>query len=180
MIDTLNLHGSFGSPFENWFPWLASTLSERGHRVLVPHFPDRELQNLSNWKTILDSYTKFLSQDLLVYAHSSAPAFIVDYCVDRNRSLKKAIFVVPFYGLIGIDEFDNVNKTFFVDKQYLVKFKDLCKDIVCIYSNDDPYVPQSMSEEFATATGAKTHVILGGKHLNANSGFSVFPLLSAI
>jgi hypothetical protein len=33
------IHGSYGYPEENWFPWLKKELSKLGHRVFVPKFP---------------------------------------------------------------------------------------------------------------------------------------------
>lgn len=47
------LHGSFGSPDGNWFPWLKTELKKRGHKVDVPQMPigvDRQT---------LSGYTKF-------------------------------------------------------------------------------------------------------------------------
>jgi hypothetical protein len=38
-MKVLILHGSFGSPSENWFPWLKLKLEELGHRVLTPQMP---------------------------------------------------------------------------------------------------------------------------------------------
>lgn len=177
MIDTLIVHGSYGSPNANWFPWLGKELTEQGKRVIIPHFPDRELQNLDNWSNVLSAYDDFLSKELVIYAHSLGPAFVVDYFVKRRRSLKKAVFVVPFYDLISIEEFDQVNKTFFVDNSYIGEFSGLCDSVHCIYSDDDPYVPRDLSESFASLAKSATHVIEGGKHLNTSSGYSEFPLL---
>ena len=33
------IHGSFGSPFENWFPWLHDFIESDGKQVYVPDFP---------------------------------------------------------------------------------------------------------------------------------------------
>ncbi len=180
MIDTLILHGSFGNPWDNWFPWLAGVLQKEGRRVLVPHFPSDDLQTLRGWTRVLDSYAEYFSPELDVFAHSLAPAFIVDYCCERQRRLRKATFVAPFYGLIGIEEFDRVNNTFFVRKEYFSSFKMLCDHVACVYSDDDPYVPKTMSEEFARLIGAHVKVVSGGKHLNASAGFREFPLLLSV
>jgi predicted alpha/beta hydrolase family esterase len=177
MIDTLIIHGSFGSPLENWFPWLAQQLSKTGRRVLVPHFPDRDLQNLENWSAVLDSYRPFFSDRLTIYAHSLGPAFVVDFVVDKGLVLEKAIFVSPFYGLISIEEFDAVNQSFFVDEDYLRKFASLCRNCTCVFSDDDPYVPEELSVKFCELVNGKKEIVPGGKHLNSSAGFSEFPLL---
>ena len=33
------LHGSFGSPFSNWIPYLRENIEKRGHDVYTPDFP---------------------------------------------------------------------------------------------------------------------------------------------
>ena len=33
------IHGSFGNPGENWFPWLKIQLVNCGHEVITPTFP---------------------------------------------------------------------------------------------------------------------------------------------
>jgi hypothetical protein len=177
MFDTLIVHGSFGSPYENWFPWLTGALQQRNRRVVVPHFPEREMQNLQSWTRVLDAYADVLDDSLTVYAHSLAPAFVVDYFSAKERPIQKAVLVAPFYDLINIDEFDQVNRTFFVDARRLERFKRLCQKTICIYSDNDPYVPRELSDSFAAAVNAEVRLIPGGKHLNKSAGFTEFPLL---
>ncbi len=61
----LILHGSFGYPDENWFPWLKLKLEKEGHKVYSPQLPiddfdklkprDSPKQNLKAWlKSIED------------------------------------------------------------------------------------------------------------------------------
>jgi len=177
MIDTLIVHGSYGSPLENWFPWLFRSVQAAGAHAILPHFPNDDLQFYSLWAEVLDCYRPHLSDDLTVFGHSLAPAFIVDYVVERKLHLKKAILVAPFYEELGIDRFDEVNRTFFVNKDYLRRFRDLCDTRICVFSDNDPYVPISKSEEFANDIGAEIKIVPGGGHLNTSSGFTEFPLL---
>ena len=39
MATVFIIHGSYGHPGENWFPWLKDELEKIGHRVCVPQFP---------------------------------------------------------------------------------------------------------------------------------------------
>ena len=177
MIDTLVVHGSFGSPYENWFPWLRSTLTAAGRRVLVPNFPDKDLQDLDRWTRVLDGYAGCFEARTNIFGHSLAAAFIADYCVAKRMRVGKAILVAPFYGLIGIPEFDAVNRTFFKNQRTLETFATMCDQIICVYSDNDPYVPLHLFEEFAAITKAERRIVHGGGHLNAEAGYREFPLL---
>lgn len=35
----LLIHGSFGSPFSNWLPWLRKQIEDKGLTVYTPDFP---------------------------------------------------------------------------------------------------------------------------------------------
>lgn len=177
MYDTLIVHGSYGSPFGNWFPWLAHSLEQRGRKVLVPQFPIREFQNLSNWTKILDAYRDFLAPDIIVYAHSLGPAFIANYAPLRGIRISRAVLVVPFHAMIGIPDFDAVNRTFMEIPDGPAQLREACQEITCVFSDNDPYVPQSDCESFTNAVGGKRVIVPGGGHLNAEAGFTEFPLL---
>ena len=44
------IHGSFGSPFGNWFSWLHDFIEDEGKQVYVPDFPiGVGYQNYENW-----------------------------------------------------------------------------------------------------------------------------------
>jgi predicted alpha/beta hydrolase family esterase len=46
MANIFIIHGSYGNPDENWFPWLKKELEQEGHKVFVPKFPTPEDQSL--------------------------------------------------------------------------------------------------------------------------------------
>ena len=174
MFDYVIVHGSYGSPFENWFPWLYSELTARGKNVLLPQFPCGEgIQNYENWKKVLDSYRSLIDERTTFVGHSLAPAFIVDYKKKKKMSVNNLILVVPFYGEINIPDFDAVNKPFFFLKN-LEKVTDYCKKRICYISNTDPYVPNTLSNEFAKIIDAQVKTFNDAGHFNASAGFTEF------
>lgn len=179
MYDFVIIHGSFGSPFENWSPWLFDELGKSGYDVLAPQLPTIN-QNYQNWENVLSSYDQFIDENTSIIAHSLGPAFVLDYLINKNKKVNNLYFAAPFYGLINIEEFDEVNKSFFI-------FNDLgqsCKyfnKAICLFSDNDPYVPINMSKDFSNKINATVQIISGGKHLNESAGFNSFnEMLNAI
>ena len=55
MNNYLLVHGSFGSPFVNWFPYLRNELEKRELVVYTPDFPTGVgYQNYDNWSKVLE------------------------------------------------------------------------------------------------------------------------------
>ena len=46
------IHGAYGNPNENWFPWLKKQLENKRNKVIIPTFPTPEGQTLENWNKI--------------------------------------------------------------------------------------------------------------------------------
>ena len=101
------IHGSYGNPNENWFPWLKEELEKDGHEVVAPTFPTPENQSLDSWKEILSE----LPEDCVVIGHSLGVPFLLTLL--ETQKAKAAFFVAGFASLLG-NEFDEVNKTFVV------------------------------------------------------------------
>ena len=171
------VHGSFGSPDENWIPWLKKQLVEKGYEVVVPTFPTPEKQSLDNWMEAFLPYKEKVTSESIFVAHSIGPAFVIDMLSEWNLNVAKCCFVAGFYTLLNNEVVDPVNKTFFVDNFDWNKIKGLVGEASCFYSDNDPYVPQLVAEWLADRLNAKKVLISGGKHLNAGAGFTQFPEL---
>lgn len=177
MYDYVIVHGSYGTPFENWFPWLFNKLSEQGKNVLAPQFPcGSDIQNYSNWCKVMNAYKGYIGKDTSFIGHSLAPAFIIDYLLDNSLSIKNLYFAAPFYGLINIPDFDKVNKPFFTYKD-LKRVKNFAQSITCYISTTDPYVPNELSVEFADKIGAKKVFVDNAGHFNLAAGYTHFEQL---
>ncbi len=170
------IHGSFGSPFSNWIPWLRKEIELRELDVYTPDFPiGVGYQNYTNWSALLDSYVSagILKEDTILFAHSIAPVFVCKFLVEKKIKIKKLVCVCGFNNYLGINgEYDAVNKSMYFDN--LKEVKNYCEEIICYYTENDPYVKLEAEKEFADAIATKVVVIKDGGHLNAESGYVEF------
>ena len=56
----------------------------------------------------------------------------------------------------------------------LEEIKKYCDDIVCYYSDNDPYVKYEVEKEFADSITNNQKIIPNGVHLNTESGYQEF------
>lgn len=169
-------HGSFGSPFSNWFPYLRKEIESSNLAVYTPDFPTGvEKQNYKNWSKLLKVYVEanIINENTIIFAHSIAPIFICKFLVQNKIKVKKLVFVCGFNNYFGIDEdYDAVNESMYFEN--FGEVKNYCDDIVCFYSDNDPYVNYEAEKEFADAITDNQILISGGGHLNSESGYTEF------
>lgn len=179
MSNYLIIHGSFGSPFVNWFPYLRSEIENRELICYTPDFPTGVgYQNYENWSKLLEAYVSagLINEDTVIFAHSIAPVFVSKFLVNHNIKVKRLVFVCGFNNYLGIDnDYDAVNESMYFDN--LGDVKKLANEIVCFYSKNDPYVKYDAEKEFVDTVATKQVVIDDGGHLNAESGYVEFPQL---
>ena len=175
----LLIHGSFGNPFVNWFPYLRKEIENRNLEVYTPDFPTGVgYQNYENWSKLLKTYveTNILNENTIIFAHSIAPIFICKFLIENKIKVKRLVFVCGFNNYLGIDkDYDAVNESMYFD--YLENIKKYCQDIICFYSDNDPYVKYEAKKEFADTITENQILIRGGGHLNSESGYTEFPEL---
>ena len=75
--------------------------------------------------------------------------------------------------LSGIDaEYDAVNGSMYFDG--LEEVKKYTNEIICFYSNNDPYVKFEAEKDFADKLGAKQVLLNNAGHINSESGYDTF------
>lgn len=172
MKNYIILHGSFGSKDGNWFPWLKKELEKKNYKVEVPQMPvGIGNQNYENWSKELDRLS--INENTTIIAHSIAPVFVCKYLINNKLKVEKLIFVCGFNNYLGIDsDFDAVNEPMFIDN--LEDIKKYCDNIVCFYSDNDPYVKFDVEKLFADTITSEQFIIKNGGHINAESGYTKF------
>ena len=170
------IHGSFGSPFVNWFPYLRKEIEKKELEVYTPDFPTGVgYQNYTNWSKVLESYVSagLINENTTIFGHSIAPIFICHFLVEHQIKVNKLVFVCGFNNYLGInEEYDKVNETMYFNN--LGDIKKYANEIICFYSKNDPYVKYEIEKEFAYKIATKQIIIDDGGHLNAESGYSEF------
>lgn len=170
------IHGSFGSPYSNWFGWLADFINSDNKQVYVPDFPTGVgIQNYDNWSKLLKVYLdlNLINESTTIIAHSIAPIFVCKFLLQNKINIKKLICVCGFNNYLGInEEYDAVNESMYCDK--IEDVKDYVSEIICFYSDNDPYVKYKKEKEFADLIANKQILLKNAGHINSESGFDIF------
>jgi len=188
-------HGSYSDPSANWFPELKAKLTLLGEKVIVPQFPvddwekvtkrgiknQSPIENLTNWLTIFEKEvlpTIINEKNLCFIGHSLGPLFILHVVEKFNIKLDSAIFVCPFLKKLNRSwQIDYVNQSFYKEEFNFRKLKKLIPVSYVLYSDNDPYVDEKYSLQFARKIKSKLILVKKGGHLNTEFGFTKFPLI---
>ena len=170
------IHGSFSSPYSNWIGWLHDFIEGEGKQVYVPNFPiGVGFQSYENWSKLLKYYVDLglINENTTIIGHSIAPAFISKFLIENKLKVKKCIFVCGFNNYLGIDEeYDAVNESMYTDG--IESVKNYAKDIICFYSNNDPYVKYEAELDFANKVATEKILVPNAGHINSESGYDTF------
>ena len=119
-----------------------------------------------------------INNDSIMIGHSTGSICALKYILQNKIKIDKLILVSGFNNYLAPDENDihnKINPTYYVDENEIKQIKKYTNEIICIYGDDDPYIPQSILHELAESIDAKEIIIKNGGHLNFDSGYDNFP-----
>ena len=173
------VHGSFGKPFENWFPWIESELSNLGICCNIPTFPTPEHQDYLDWERLMDYYCELgvVNNETVLVGHSCGSVFLVHYLITHAIHVKGLICVSGYNRFISGNELmDRLNQSFYIEQESfsMLPFSDR---VISLYGDDDPNIPQEVLRSFAIAIGGEVQCIPSAGHFNASAGFLTCPVV---
>jgi len=174
-LNAIIIHGAYGNPNENWFPWLKKELEKTGCTVSVPKFPTPENQTLESWLNVFNDYEDKIEGSILI-AHSLGVPFILNILEKTNKKVKACFFVSGFAGKLGNSKFDEINKSFLKDFDW-EKIKQNCEVFYVFHSDNDPYVALKKAEELTSDLGVPMILVEGAGHFNSAAGYDKFEIL---
>ena len=118
-----------------------------------------------------------INNDSVIIGHSTGSICALKYVLENKIKIDKLILVSGFNGYFAADENDihnKINPTYYVEDDKIKEIKKYVNKIICIYGDDDPYIPQNVLHNLAESVDAKEVIIKNGGHLNRDSGYTEF------
>lgn len=183
MKNALILHGTNGTSQDNWFPWLATQLNERGYTVWVPDLPGAD-------KPVIERYTEFLTgshfhnekfnfgPETVIIGHSSGAVAALGLlqALPAETTVSTVICVGAFKDALGWDALKN----FFTPELEYPRIRKKANKILFIHSENDPYCPMEHAGYLAVQTGGELKIIPHQKHFSIETmgeSYREFPAL---
>lgn len=168
------VHGTFGKPFENWFPWIEAQLAKKEITCIIPSFPTPEHQKYEDWEILMDYYCKMgvINDETILVGHSCGTVFLVHYLWKHKIHVKGLVCVSGYNNFIsGYDMMDELNESFYMAEEDLnmCKFAD---KVHVFYGDNDPNIPQQILHDFAVSIGGEEHCIPDAGHFNESAGYT--------
>lgn len=172
------VHGSYGNPYKNWIPWLKKQLSKRKVNCVVPDFPTPYKQDYESWSKVLQAYVDigYITESTTFVTHSLGGIFIIKFLIEHKIRIKRIITVAGFNHVTFQDDM-NMYQSFYLKDSRLMEIDDLCEKVICIYSDNDPYISKGDAEKFADQMNSEKIIIPNAGHFNEKFGYIEFPEL---
>lgn len=175
--DVVIIHGTYGKPDSNWFPWLKEELSFIGLDAKVPAFPSHQYQNISTWRQTFKEQVGSLHEHMILVGHSLGAGFMLNLLEESSSPVAASFFLAGFTGKLGLPDYDPQNESFVCRPFDWEKIRHNAGRVFVLNADNDPYVPLSRGEELARNLQVPLTLIPGGGHLNSESGYTTFPMV---
>lgn len=178
------IHGTFGDPKDHWFGWLKKEIEKKGFKCITPKFETKEdVNNYESRKRILKKYVDSgdINSNTVFIGHSSGPIVISKFLIEEKIKVRGIISVSGFNNaLTPYENYNRINRDFFLSSSELKKIKDYTEFIYCFYSDNDPYLKLVDLEYFADFTNGEKLFIKNAGHFNTEAGYTTFYKLLSI
>lgn len=164
----LFLHGWGGSDDPHWQSWLAGEVAKDYGTVAFPLLDNPHFPTKNRWMKQVKKLLKEFQPDVVI-CHSLANTLWFHLCNEGEIDKVKRLLLVAAPRMdLSIDTI----KTFFP----IEAPKDLYADEVLMVSSDnDPYMSSNEANALRDALGVEMKVLENAGHINADSGFGVWP-----
>ena len=176
------IHGWDGSPEKPMHKWIKKTLEDKGHKVIAPKMPNAGEPEINSWVEKIKEIVDYLNEDIYFIGHSIGCQAILRYLEIVSGKSGSVFLIAPW---IYLDEntmeeepeSEEIAKPWMETPINWNQVKTKSKNFVCIFSDNDPYVPLSNKELFKDKLKAKIIIENNKGHFTESDKVNKLPIL---
>ncbi len=157
------IHRWDGSPQEPMYQWLKKEFKKEGYEVLIPAMPNASEPEIKTWVSHIKKIVGTVSKETYFIGHSIGCQSILRYMetLDPHTKIGGVIFIAPWMSLDENtikeegEEVKRIAKPWMETPINWKKVRTHTSKFVCIFSDNDPYVPLSNKTLFEKELRAK-------------------------
>jgi predicted alpha/beta hydrolase family esterase len=177
------LHGTDGSPEENWFAWLREELKTRGYEVWLPQLPDAHEPNAKKWTHFLLRNGWDFTDNLLI-GHSAGAVEVLHFLqnLSGDTHIKNAVLVGVFSQVLAEEPDWKQLKGLFEEPFDFAKIKPKAEKFLIVHGDNDPWCDPKQAQYIAQQVAEEYIEIPGGQHFSTalDPSYTKFPKLIEI
>lgn len=177
------LHGTDGSPKENWFAWLKKELEKRDYEVWLPQLPDAHEPNAKKWTQFLVNSRRDFTDSLLI-GHSAGAVEILQFLqhLPEELKVKTAVLVGVFSQVLAEEPDWKQLKGLFEEPFDFEKIKAKAKKFLVVHGDNDPWCDPRQAQYIARKIAGEYIEVPGGQHFSTtlDPSYTKFPKLIEI
>lgn len=172
------IHGWDGSPDEPMHVWLKNNLDAKGFEVIAPLMPNPETPKITEWLEKLQQVVGVPDESTFFVAHSIGCQAILRYLATLSDEVKVGgmFFIAPWMFLNQDAIAEEGEDSLAVAREWenpelnWDKLRTQTQKIVCIFSDNDPFVLAENQKIFADNLGAKIIIESSKGHFTEEDG----------
>ena len=193
------IHGWGGNPEEAWLPWLAKNLRGKGFLVEALEMLDTDNPKIEAWVDYIRKKVGQCDENTFFVGHSIGCQAIMRYLEIASSAIRLSggnqkssdgeklvssagkcagvVFVAPWLTLTGLEsEEERITSSPWVNKPIdFEKVRTHAKKFICIFSDNDPFVPEENWELFSKNLGAEIIVEKNKGHFTEDDNVFELP-----
>lgn len=169
------IHCWEGTKDDGWYPWLDKKITNVNNKVFRFNMPDTKTPKIEKWVSELDKQVDDLDENTYFVGHSIGCQTIMRYLESKNvKKIGGILFIAPWLELLP--EAVSDKESYDTAKPWLEtpidfkKIKSITDNIICIFSDNDYFVPLNQEKRFKELLGAKTVIVKDKGHISADDG----------
>ncbi len=183
MKNIILVHCCDGSPKEPMHQWIKKKAESLVYHAVVPEMPNPALPEINAWVSHLTKIAGRIDEETIFIGHSIGCQAVLRYMetLPKNVKIDRCILIAPWMKLDEETIKEEGEEVVAIAKPWMEtpinweKVKSHCRDFICIFSDNDPYVLLANKDIFRVELNAKAIVLKNRYHFDFGNNINNLP-----